>query len=117
MTTDGFKVPSENPGAFSDPATLGFETTDERSPLEGTIGQERAISTLELGLDINEPGFNIFISAPPRLRTQHGHPCIRRSHSHRQANPLGLGLRPQLRRPCPAQGHQAALRHDEYPSA
>jgi lon-related putative ATP-dependent protease len=65
MTTDGFKVPSENLGAFCDPASLGFETTDELSPLEGTIGQERAISALELGLDISEPGFNIFISGPP----------------------------------------------------
>jgi Cdc6-like AAA superfamily ATPase len=65
MTTDGFKVPSENLGAFCDPAALGFETTDELSPLEGTVGQERAISALELRLDINEPGFNIFISGPP----------------------------------------------------
>lgn len=65
MTTESFKVPSENLGAFYDPAALGFETTDELSPLEGTIGQERAISALELGLDISEPGFNIFISGPP----------------------------------------------------
>jgi hypothetical protein len=65
MTTDGFKVSYDNLAAFCDPDTLGFETTDELSPLEGTIGQERAISALELGLDISEPGFNIFISGPP----------------------------------------------------
>lgn len=65
MTTDGFKVPYEDLAAVCDPDALGFETTDELSPLEGTIGQERAISALELGLDISEPGFNIFISGPP----------------------------------------------------
>ena len=65
MTTDGFKVSYENLAAVCDPNAFGFETTDELSPLEGTIGQERAISALELGLDISEPGFNIYISGPP----------------------------------------------------
>ncbi len=29
-----------------DPDDLGFETTEEVAPLEGTIGQERAVSAL-----------------------------------------------------------------------
>jgi lon-related putative ATP-dependent protease len=48
-----------------DPRSLGFETTREVEPLEGTIGQERAVSALEMGLDIDEPGFNLFIAGLP----------------------------------------------------
>ena len=44
---------------------LGFETTDDLTPLEGTIGQERAIDALELALDIDAPGFNLFVSGIP----------------------------------------------------
>ncbi len=47
------------------PDDLGFETTIEVTPLQGTIGQERAISALELALDIDAPGFNLFISGLP----------------------------------------------------
>jgi lon-related putative ATP-dependent protease len=44
---------------------LGFETTEEVAPLEGTIGQERAISALELALNIDAPGFNLFVAGLP----------------------------------------------------
>ena len=65
MSTEDLRVPHEQLSIICDPNDLGFETTDELTPLEGTIGQERAISALELGLEIDEPGFNIFISGPP----------------------------------------------------
>ena len=65
MSIDDARVPFEMLARRCDPDELGFETTDELPPLEGTIGQERAISALELGLDIEEPGFNIFVSGPP----------------------------------------------------
>ncbi len=51
--------------ATCSPEDLGFETTDEVEPLKGTIGQERAMSALELGLDIDEPGFNLFVAGWP----------------------------------------------------
>jgi hypothetical protein len=35
-----------------DPATLPFETTAEVEPLMGTIGQPRALSAIEFGLEI-----------------------------------------------------------------
>lgn len=40
---------------------LPFRSTDDIQPLEETIGQERALSALEFGLDINSHGFNIYI--------------------------------------------------------
>ena len=45
-----------------DPDELDFETTDEVTSLDGTIGQERAVSALELALDIDAKGFNLFVS-------------------------------------------------------
>jgi lon-related putative ATP-dependent protease len=39
-----------------------FETTAEVDPLEGMIGQERAVKATEFGLRIKRPGYNIFMA-------------------------------------------------------
>ncbi len=44
---------------------LGFDTTREVPPLEGTIGQDRALRALEFGLGVEQRGFNIFVSGAP----------------------------------------------------
>ncbi|GAB4388266.1 MAG: ATP-binding protein [Thermodesulfovibrionales bacterium] len=44
-----------------DPSLLGFETTREVTPLDGTIGQERAMRSLDFGLSLESAGYNIFI--------------------------------------------------------
>lgn len=41
---------------------IPFETTAEVPPLEGMIGQERAVKATEFGLRIKRPGFNIFMT-------------------------------------------------------
>lgn len=40
---------------------LEFETTEDLEPLEGTIGQERALDAMRLGLGLYAPGYNMFI--------------------------------------------------------
>ena len=65
MSVENLKVPVEHLAPFCDPSTLGFKTTAEVDPLQGTIGQERAISALEMGLEIQAPGFNVFVSGTP----------------------------------------------------
>lgn len=40
---------------------LGFQTTAELEPLDGIIGQERAVSAMEFGLTIKRTGYNIFV--------------------------------------------------------
>ncbi len=62
VSVEHLKVPVERLAPFCDPSTLGFTTTAEVEPLDGTIGQERAISALEMGLEIDAPGFNVFVS-------------------------------------------------------
>jgi len=45
-----------------DETCLDFATTATLPPLEGMIGQERAVKAVEFGLHTHKPGYNIFIS-------------------------------------------------------
>lgn len=65
MGIERLEVPSRLLNKRCDPNSLGFETTGEVAPLEGMIGQQRAVSALELALNIDEPGFNLFVSGLP----------------------------------------------------
>jgi lon-related putative ATP-dependent protease len=40
---------------------LKFKTTDDLKPVQGTIGQERAMHALDFGLSFGNMGFNIFV--------------------------------------------------------
>jgi len=44
---------------------MSCETTEDISPLEGIIGQERAVRALKFGLEIKERGFNIYVAGSP----------------------------------------------------
>ncbi|MCZ6508700.1 MAG: ATP-binding protein, partial [Acidobacteria bacterium] len=46
----------------SDPEQFSFETTADLSPLEEIIGQERAVRAIRFGLDIQSPGYNVFVA-------------------------------------------------------
>ena len=46
----------------SDPQQFPFETTADVSPLEEIIGQERAVRAIRFGLDIQSPGYNVFVA-------------------------------------------------------
>ena len=41
---------------------LDFHCTDELAPLDGFVGQDRAIKAIEFALDINKPGYNLFVT-------------------------------------------------------
>jgi lon-related putative ATP-dependent protease len=45
-----------------DPAIFQCNSTAQLEPMEGIIGQDRALSALKFGLNIVKPGFNIFVS-------------------------------------------------------
>jgi len=44
-----------------DPEILEFESTQDLKPMEGILGQERALKALRLGVEMRAPGYNIFI--------------------------------------------------------
>lgn len=48
-----------------DPAQFEFSTTAELPGLEGTIGQDRAVTAIEFGLNFKDDNFNIFILGDP----------------------------------------------------
>lgn len=50
-----------------DPDQLGIERVDELAPLEGIVGQPRAVESLRFGLGIRDQGFNVFVAGPPGL--------------------------------------------------
>ncbi len=50
-----------------DPAALGFTSTEDLAPLEGIIGQKRAVSALRFGLGIQDGGFNVYVAGPPGI--------------------------------------------------
>ncbi|MCK4250393.1 AAA family ATPase, partial [candidate division WOR-3 bacterium] len=46
------------------PKILKFKTLNDIRTCEGIIGQPRAIDAIKLGLNVNYPGYNIFITGP-----------------------------------------------------
>ncbi len=53
----------------SDPGAMGFGTTGELAPLDGIVGQERALEALQVGLTIKDERnrYNIYVSGPTGL--------------------------------------------------
>ena len=46
------------------PEELSFRTTAEIKPLEGVIGQERAVKAFDFGLAVKMKGYNIYMAGP-----------------------------------------------------
>ncbi len=59
------RVPVKQLRRVCDPKSLPFRTTSDLSPLEGTVGQDRAVSALDFGLSIEAEGFHVYVSGPP----------------------------------------------------
>jgi lon-related putative ATP-dependent protease len=45
-----------------DTGILNFDTTDELSPLDSVIGQERAVEAIDFSLNMKTPGYNLFVT-------------------------------------------------------
>ena len=43
-------------------AEFSFECTDELTPLQGFIGQDRALDAMQFGLELDKPGYNLFVT-------------------------------------------------------
>ncbi|HEU5394930.1 MAG TPA: AAA family ATPase, partial [Candidatus Methylomirabilis sp.] len=50
--------------AVCDPATLPFRSTAELPPLDGMIGQDRAVSATTFGIGVKHAGYNLFALGP-----------------------------------------------------
>jgi hypothetical protein len=65
MADEKWEVPPENLAWRCDPASLGFETTAQIEPLQGIAGQERAVQAIDFGINIEAPGYNLFLVGVP----------------------------------------------------
>ncbi len=59
---DKLRVPLEELRLEHDPASFTFECTDELAPLSEFVGQDRAVRSLQFGLSLEKPGYNIFVT-------------------------------------------------------
>ncbi len=59
---EGRRLPPDALRAAFDEADLQFDCTDELTPLAEFIGQDRAIRSLQFGLGLHKPGYNIFVT-------------------------------------------------------
>ena len=60
--TDRFRVPTGDLCLTQDPAAFQFECTEELAPLTELIGQDRALRSLQFGLGVDKPGYNVFVT-------------------------------------------------------
>ncbi len=54
----------------TDPSGLGFSTTAELQPIEGLVGQPRALEAIRFGTQVGKAGFNLFVIGPDGARMQ-----------------------------------------------
>lgn len=62
MRRNRLEVPVARLRNSFDPARFSFETTADVTPMNGTIGQERAVAALEFGLEIEAEGYNVYVA-------------------------------------------------------
>lgn len=88
---------------------LKFKTTADLSPLEGTVGQDRAVTAMDFGLSIGAVGYNLYVAGVPgsgrrtELTTQLGRVAAERPiprdwcyvfNFHEPSRPQALSLPP-----------------------
>ena len=59
---DRYELKIEDLFGSYDEKLLAFENTDELTPLQGSIGQDRASAALSFGLKMKQKGYNIFVA-------------------------------------------------------
>jgi predicted ATP-dependent protease len=55
------ELPPEKLAWRCDPARIPYETTAQAEPIEGPVGQERALRALRMGVELAAPGYNVFV--------------------------------------------------------
>ena len=58
------ELPPESLSKSIENSILDFDTTESVEPLRGIIGQQRAVRSMDFGLNMNERGFNIYVAGP-----------------------------------------------------
>lgn len=59
---DKFRIPWQETCWSCQVDSLNFQCTDELAPLDHFIGQERALAAIRFGLEVDKPGYNLFVT-------------------------------------------------------
>ena len=62
---DSLRLAPEELTHTCNPEDLEFESTADINAFKGTVGQERAVSSIDFGLGIRTQGFNLYVSGRP----------------------------------------------------
>lgn len=57
-----FQVPANALTRKTDISLFSFKTTRDLEPLDSVIGQKRAVEAIDFGLNMQNPGYNIFVT-------------------------------------------------------
>ncbi len=60
--SDKYRVPWDKTCWSCSLDELGFQCTDELAPLDHFIGQRRALESIRFGLEVDKPGYNLFVT-------------------------------------------------------
>src|SRR5665213_1367694 len=60
-TTQLMELTPERLRWHCDPARIPYETTAQAEPIEGPLGQSRALRALKMGVELAAPGYNVFV--------------------------------------------------------
>ena len=103
----------------TDPSSLQFTTTAELEPIDGLVGQERALEAIHFGTEVNKAGFNLFVIGSDGARMQAAVKAILAEEASAQPRPsdwvyvnnfADLDRPIAIELPCGrARGFQAAL--------
>ena len=75
----------------ADISKLSFTTTAELQPIDGLIGQQRALDAINFGTRIDKPGFNLFVIGPNGARMQEAVKAVLQEEAAPgQARPTGF---------------------------
>ena len=59
---DKYRVPWEKTCWKCESGNFSFECTDDLVPLDRFIGQDRALEAIRFGLEVDKPGYNLFVT-------------------------------------------------------
>jgi len=81
-------LPADRLYRGADLSALRFATTADLKPVEGLVGQPRAVEALRFGTRIEKPGFNLFVIGPPGARMSEAvQAMLRRAAEERESPP------------------------------
>ena len=95
---------------------FSFATTDELPYAPEIIGQDRAVEAIHFGLDIQSPGFNVFVMGPVGTGRRSTLQRIVRDHEPDERDPGGHRELPGQRRAQQTRGDEGGCRQEGKPS-